>query len=293
MKQKLGLALYAGGNHIFYNIGVLKYFHEKGFRFDTLATYSAGGAVLPCLISKDFDIAITKFKKLTIPNKKNFYPENLFSSKDIFPHDLIYKTAINSFLDFEKTKKFHKELRLIVSTIPSNSILAPILGLAAFLFLTIYGITKKVSNSFFIKLFKKLFCVHGEVVDVRSLKSKEDMLRILLGSSTIYPFIKMRPYNKNRYMLDGKMSMLTPIGILGDCTHVISIHAHYTFPTKRNNLTQIFPIKTVSNGPLDYTGTSYIGAFEQGYSEGAIHYKEIKNLPFFVDKPAEKFVLKK
>ena len=42
---------------IFYIAGVLKFFIEKGLRFDAVATYSAGSAILPFLIDDNLEDA--------------------------------------------------------------------------------------------------------------------------------------------------------------------------------------------------------------------------------------------
>ena len=57
--KRNGLAIYAGGNHIFYIAGVLRFFIEKGLRFDAVATYSAGSAILPFLERFPFRLPIS------------------------------------------------------------------------------------------------------------------------------------------------------------------------------------------------------------------------------------------
>jgi hypothetical protein len=281
-KPRLGLALYAGGNQVFYCAGVLKYFIEKGLQFDVISTYSAGGAILPCLIIGDLDLAIRTFKLLTNANRKNVYIEHIFKKGEIFPHDTIYKTAIDIELCYDDFVHYDKEIRLIVSTFKTQALWVPAIGLTSFLIFFLYALTSKITKSFFLRLFKSFFRIKGEIYDLRKCKSKEEILNLILGSSTIYPFIKIRKNRTHNYMLDGKLSMLTPIGVLNDCSHVLSIHAHYTFPVSRENSYQIFPLKKVEIGPLDYVGSEhYLKAYEQGYSEAERHYESLTMTPFF------------
>jgi hypothetical protein len=83
-------------------------------------------------------------------------------------------------------------------------------------------------------------------------------------------------------MLDGKLSMLTPIGELRDCTHVLSLHAHYSSAPRRENLIQIFPKCPIECGRFDYVGEgSSTSAFEHGYADGPHQRALIGDAPFF------------
>jgi len=278
--EKLGLAIYAGGNHIFYVAGVLKYLFEHGLKYDALATYSAGGAILPLIVSNIFDEKIEVFKKLTDNNKQNFYGTHILSGRYPFPQDSIYKKTILKTLDVDDIRNCEKDIRVIVSTFRSTRFFAPLIAAISFIFLAFYGATKKYTKLHILRLFKYLFSIKNQVVSLNELSSKKEIVNYILGSSTIFPFIKLRKL-KNEYMLDGKFSMLSPIGELRDCTHVLSIHAHGTVVPDRDNLYTLFPYEKVKAGPLDYAGSeSFLSAYKQGYEEGAKHFSSIKDTPF-------------
>lgn len=278
--MKKGLAIYAGGNHIFYILGVLEYLFERGIQFDAVATYSAGAAIVPFLIDGHFERAIDIFSRCLDENDRNFYWRHLFTRARVFPHDEIYSRAIDEIVDFDQTAQYDKPLRVIVSEFGSHKHGDGFVGVCAFASLLLNRYSTKTTPSVFLTAFKSTFSVKGQVIDLRHCKSKDEICNLILGSSTIYPFIQLRRRGGNT-MLDGKMSLLGPIDILQDCEHVLSIHAHHSFVTQREGLASLFPKRKVTTGPLNYVGSSEIkSAFAQGYAEGRQHYEQLRQSPF-------------
>lgn len=279
--MKNGLAIYAGGNHIFYILGVLKYFFERRLKFDAIGTYSAGAGILPFLIDGNFERAIDIFARHLDKNSRNIYWQNIFTRERVFPHDEIYRRTISEIINYEKTIEYDKPLRVVVSEFKSRIFGDSLVGVCAFVALLLNRYSKKTTPSIFLTTFKSVFSVKGDVIDIRKCKSKDDILNVILGSSTIYPFIQLRRRGGNT-MLDGKMSLMSPVDILEDCENVLSIHAHHTFLTQRNGLVSVFPINKVKVGPLNYVGSSEIkSGFAQGYEEGKQLYERLKQSPFF------------
>ena len=279
--KRNGLAIYAGGNHIFYIAGVLKYLTEKGLQFDAVATYSSGSAILPFLIDGDFGAAPTIFGKLLDQNSRNIYPANLFTRADVFPHDQIYSTAVHSIVDFKKATEYTRPLRVIVSRYAGSEASSKIVGLLAMIALLANSLAKTATPSLFLTGFKSLFSITGEIVDIRQCASADELANVILGSSTIYPFIRIRRRD-GQAMFDGKLCLTSPIDALQDCENVLSIHAHHSFLPQRDHLTSIFPVSKVEVGALNYVGSAGIkSAFAQGYREGAQHYARLVNSSFF------------
>jgi hypothetical protein len=84
-------------------------------------------------------------------------------------------------------------------------------------------------------------------------------------------------------MLDGKLSLVSPVGVLEDCEQVLSVHAHHSFLPVRSGLSSVFPLSKVRVGPLNYVGSQGIkSAFAQGYTEGQEHYARLRNSSFFL-----------
>jgi hypothetical protein len=279
--MKNGLAIYAGGNHIFYIAGVLKRLFERGLKFDAVATYSSGSAILPFLIDGKFEDAPRIFGPYLDLNARNFYPANLFSGKDVFPQDRIYSGAISEIVEFGKTAAYPKPLRVIVSELESGAFPDWLVGSCSVVALALNNLAQTDTPSVFLTGFKRFFAVEGDVVDVRQCKSKAEIVQVILGSSTIYPFIHIRR-RAGRLMLDGKLSLVSPVAALQDCDQVLSIHAHHSFLPVRAGLHSIFPLSKVRVGPLNYVGSEGIkAAFAQGYSEGEVHYARLASSSFF------------
>lgn len=279
--MKNGLAIYAGGNHIFYIAGVLKRFFEKGLKFDAVATYSAGSAILPFLINETFEQAPEIFGPYLDANARNLYLANLFTGRDVFPQDRIYSSAIAEIVEFDKTATYPKPLRVIVSELESGAFPDGFVGACSVVALALNNLAKTDTPSIFLTAFKRFFAVAGDIVDVRQCKSKEEIVEVILGSSTIYPFISIRR-RAGRLMLDGKLSLVSPVAALQDCDNVLSIHAHHSFLPVRDGLQSVFPLSKVTVGPLNYVGSQGIkSAFAQGYSEGEAHYARLANSSFF------------
>jgi len=284
VNKRNGLAIYAGGNHIFYIAGVLKFLIEKGLEFDAVATYSSGSAILPFLIERRFDAAPEIFAKLLDRNTRNFYSANIFTNDDVFPHDNIYSSAVRSIVDFGKATEYDKPLRVIVSEFSGSDTSSKAVGLLAMVAMLLNSLAKTATPSIFLTTFKSVFSIDGEIVDIRKCASADEIADVILGSSTIYPFIRIRRRH-GRAMFDGKLCLMTPVGALDDCENVLSIHAHHSFLPQRDNLTSIFPISKVQVGPLDYVGSAGIkSAFAQGYGEGSQHYAHLENSSFFSNR---------
>jgi predicted acylesterase/phospholipase RssA len=281
--KKTGLAIYAGGNHVFYIIGVLKRFIEKGLKFEAVATYSSGSAILPFLIDNNFQEAPEIFGERLDRNERNFYPTHLFTGEDVFPHDHIYSSVISDTIDFNKATEYEKPLRVIVSEFESRGSADAFIGILALIAMTLNSVSRTSTPSVFLRLFKTLFSISGDIVDIRKSRSKEEIADVILGSSTIYPFIRIRR-RAGRSMLDGKVCLISPVEALDDCEHVLSIHAHHSFLPQREGLTSLFPISKVSVGPLNYVGSAGIkSAFAQGYEEAEQHYARLSHSAFFSD----------
>lgn len=278
MTKNLGLAIYAGGNHVFYIAGLIKYFQEQGLKFDVLATYSSGAAITPYILNNNIDDAIKVFKDLTKDNKKNFYFSNLFSkSKPALPHNYIYSTAIEQSVERNNFPK-NTPCRVITSGFKGNRYIT---ATSAFIIIMMHYLTYNFNKNIFFKLFKKVFNIKANIIELNNLSNKQDISNVIIGTSTIPPFIKIRRFN-NLFMLDGAHSLITPIDALDDCENVLVINTNHVHRVTRSGVIQISPINKITENPLNYAGSqSFLNIFNQGYAEAPIHYEKIKDSDFF------------
>lgn len=278
-KYKIGLAVFAGGNHIFYIMGLLKSLLDKGLVFDVLSTYSAGSAIVTDILNNTLDKPFIHFKKLLEENEKNFYLENLFSNKDVMPHNTMYSDVVEHILIPQVIERSDKIVRVISTRI--NSCCPRSKALLAMLSLLVYSKTKKTIGEDILRVVKKLFKFESITFTNQDFSSNERAFNIVMGSSTIYPFIKLHSLDGEFY-IDGKHGMVSPIDILSDCEHVLSLHAHDTWPTPRPNLIQHFPPQKVKVSPLDYTDAKGIEvAYLHGISDGVNLARKLQNSIFF------------
>jgi predicted acylesterase/phospholipase RssA len=265
-KYKVGLAVFAGGNHIFYIMGLLNSLLSKGLTFDVLSTYSAGSAIVGDILNDSLDKPFLYFKKLLKINKKNIYLENIFNNKEIFPHNRMYTDVIEHILLPQLIQNSDKVVRVISTRI--NSSFPRTKAFLSMLSLLAYSKTKKTIGEDLLRIVKRLFKLESVIFTNQDFSSYERSLNIILGSSTIYPFIKLHSVD-GKFYIDGKHGMVSPIDVLSDCEHVLSLHAHGSWPTLRPNLVQHFPPQKVKVSPLDYTDAKGIEiAYQRGISDG-------------------------
>ncbi|MES9906870.1 MAG: hypothetical protein ABW168_29850 [Sedimenticola sp.] len=283
--SRLGLAIYAGGNHSFYIAGVLKYLRENGLVFDVVSTYSASSGVYPYFISDRYEKGMEQFLKCFGDNRKNIDLGGLFKGRYIFPHDAIYecmvRNAVKEYVYIED-KGVHVEARIILSSFKSNSLLYRIVGLFSFLALMLYSKTKRTRGNYYLDLFKKVFGVCNEVFVVKpgEAPNLDDLHFNIMGSSTLYPFIKIRKY-ADKYMLDGKFSSENPITLLEDCDWVLSIHGHYSHVPDRENHIMLLPDRKLKYSVTDYSSNEpMVKLFEFGYKDGARLIDKLHGTPF-------------
>lgn len=197
----------------------------------------------------------------------------------VFPHNNIYESVVRKILSNDDICHSNTIVRVIATGYYGP--FAPFVAFIGMLALLVYSKNKDTFGEKILKFYKKIFRLKELIYTNNDFCNQELAIKIILGSSTIYPFIKLKKIDK-LILIDGKHSMLNPVDMLNDCRYVLSIHAHKTWPIQRDNLFSIFPLKRVEVHPMDYTNPQAIKkAYHQGIREGLIHYRSIKNSPFF------------
>ncbi|MFQ6549763.1 patatin-like phospholipase family protein [Aestuariibius sp. 2305UL40-4] len=282
--MKRGLAIYGGGNYIFYIAGVLNRLIERGLQFDASASYSAGAALIPAVISKNIDVLLNFYCAQSFDRLGAYNNQNMAWFDRIFSRDAAYFRILRNSYDFGSIQSSQKDIRVIFATYESRILGGRIVALGGLAALAAYARSRRLAGQTALTLFKRCAGLRADIVDMRTCTTRDEAIHIVQGSSTIYPFIKIRSH-KGRYMLDGKFALLSPIAALDDCDRIISVHGSYTFPVKRKNLVQIGPNRPLNAKPFELIDREGVfGLFERGTADADSHYESIAKLGFFDDR---------
>jgi hypothetical protein len=283
--MRQGVAIYAGGNYVFYIAGILDCLCEHGLRHDAIATYSAGAALVPGLLSGRVSEAYESYLASLDAARRPGDDATANRWTRPFPHDALYSRLLDEFIDFDVTRRSPYDVRVIVSTFSAGALGARLIGLGGLLALGSYAVTRRLIGRRALAAFKRLAGIEPLVVDLRHCQDRAEAIRLVLGSSTVYPFLRLRTYNK-RYMLDGKFSLVSPIAALDDCTHIVSVHAYYTFPDRRPGVVQLAPTEPLGVGPFELPEPGKLRAlYQRGRADGERHMTQLLDLGFAFDQP--------
>lgn len=275
-----GLAVYGGGNYIFYIAGVLSRLQERGFHFEAVAGYSAGAALMPAIVSGRINEAVNTFCELLLQAKVDGEASGPWWRQAV-SRDWTYSYMLERHYDFEAIRSSEKDIRVIVATYQSDVLCGRPVALGGLIALALYNRSKRFAGALALDLFKTCAKVRAEVIDMRACKTRNEAIHIVQGSSTIYPFIKVRSY-RGRRMLDGKFALLSPIAALDDCDRIVSVHGSYSFPVERPNLLQIGPRRPLDIRPfepIERDGVERL--FERGTEDAERHCETMARAGFF------------
>jgi hypothetical protein len=260
--NKVGVFLEPGGNKSFFTNGVLKIFYKEEIKLDHLIGFSSSSAILFTHLFGCHDYSLNIFKNKLKENEHNFY----FNKKEIFPHNKIYKSAITEMFNTygnlinnktsytiiatQTTLKFKKIKGFIVTIAMSLSLLK----------INIKPLVKKILK------IKPLYVQSDEIKKM----SQQNIINLIMGSSTIYPFIKLHTLNK-KLILEGNLAEAEPIKLLSKFDKKIFIHITQGNTKIENNILHIYSSQPIPNDILNYTNDSEI---ETLYNNGE---KEVKN----------------
>ena len=275
-----GLAVYGGGNFIFYIAGVLNRLQERGLQFEAVASYSAGAALMPAIVSGRINEAVEAFCDLLLLSDSPHQQSVRWWRKAI-SRDETYAKVLDRHYDFDAIRQSEKDARVIVATYGSDVLCGRPVAIGGLVALALYNRSKRFAGARALELFKRCAGIVAEVVDMRVCKTRAEAIHIVQGSSTIYPFINVRSREGKR-MLDGKFAMLSPIAALDDCERIVSVHGSYTFPVQRPNLLQIGPRRPLGVRPFETIDRREVKRlFDCGSLDADLHYDTMARIGFF------------
>lgn len=247
--NNVGIFLKPGGNKVFFVNGVLKVFAQEGIKVDHLIGYSSSSAILFAHLFSCHDFIVDIFGHKLKNNKKNFY----LCRKNKFPHTDIYKGAVQEMFLQEHVVCDNNTSYVVIATKTSKAFMK-IKGLIATISLILEKIGVKA-----IPFFKSVCKVSDFCYDSRySHKlSTEQLINLIVGSSTIYPFITLHTL-ENFVILDGAIATVDPMMYLHNFSKKIIIHTKMGETRIEDNVLHIYSSQKISHNILDYTDDSAI-----------------------------------
>jgi len=237
--NKVGVFLEAGGNKAFFVCGVLKKFCEKNIKVNHLIGLSSSSSILFTHCFKCHDEMLEIFANKLKKNKKNFY-----FLDEHFPQSNIYESSIRYMFKYYDKKKIDMDYTIIASHCSKK--LKKTKGI--FATITMAFENKKFS---YIKIFDKVFDVKSFVVDSSMKLDNESLINIIMGSSTIYPAIKLHEYN-NELILEGNLARINQKQMLKNFDKKIIIHTDKGKTKVEDDILHIYSKYKIPNNILDY-----------------------------------------
>jgi len=267
--NKIGVFLGSGGNKVFFVNGVLKVFAEEKINLDHLIGLSSSSAVLFIHLLNCHEHSLDIFGNRLKKNKHNFY----FNKKEKFPHNKIYKSAITEMFNTYGLPKNNKISYTIIATQTEpkskkiKGLIATLVMGLKFLKINILPGIKKILE------IKPLYIQSDEIKKM----SQKEITNLIMGSSTIYPFIKLNVLNE-KLILEGDLAEVDPIKLLAKFDKKIIIHTTRGNTEIKNNILHIYSSQPIPNDILDYTDDTTIRTlYENGKKDTQDNLDLIKN----------------
>lgn len=230
----------------------------------------SAGAAMACFVFADCGLeALDYFKEITGRNPKNFYPENMFNSRPVFPHLGMYRSTLLKFLTPERLEILRRgpDLRILMSRPPvwAGPRLAVLCGYICYqLEKTLYAplhpvLAERVG-------FKPV------IAAIRACTTPEQLADLILASSCTPPFTPVLRWN-GRVVLDGGLIDNVPEKALTDLNGTILYlltrrYSAKTIPVIPGR-TYVQPSRPVGISKWDYTSPGGIqDAYDLGREDG-------------------------
>lgn len=252
--NKVWVFLGSGGNKVFFVNGVLKVLEKENIHIDHLIGLSSSSAILFAHLFSCHNYILEIFWNKLKENKKNIY----FLWNEKFPHSKIYKSTVESMFSNYRNKENNKTSYSIIATQTT-----PFLKKTKGIFSTIGMWFQEIwINSF--SVLNKLFSISKISYDSRTSKklSDNDLIKLIMWSSTIYPFIGLHTLN-DKLILEWKLAEINPIDYLSEFNKKIIIHTKFGETSIKDWVLHIYSSQEISNNVLDYTDDSKIRKLQE------------------------------
>ncbi|MFA7310182.1 MAG: patatin-like phospholipase family protein, partial [Candidatus Paceibacterota bacterium] len=239
-KYRCSLFLEAGGNRVFFVNGVLKVLAQEGIHIDHVMGFSSSSAVLFAYLNNANDDILRVFADRLRANKSNFY----FFTRPHFPHTAMYASSVSYLLGLPRMRS--GIAYSIIAARTSSRFAVERALLASFALALKYSLHIPIAP-----LTRLLGIGSITVTDVDDL-GKDELLDLIVGSSTIYPFIGLH-YFKGSLLLDGALTEPEPALLNESSERVIIIHTAQGMTREDGSVLHMYSDSVIPLNVLDYT----------------------------------------
>ncbi len=241
-RHKLGIFLEGGGIRTFYGGGVIDEIKNLGIKPDFYVGISASAGTIFGGMFNCSDKIIEIFGKKCDDNSKNFY----FFRKPHFPHNEMMEEALIEIFKKCIKKPNNKEWEIISGiTVKKKTYLKTHLVLYLMILKNIFHI-----NLF--KYFRKFLDIREKMINNNDKMEGKEIVNFIMGSSSIYPFIKSH-YYENNLLVEANCLDLNYEKCLGNCKKGIVIYNQEGKSYMKNNILHLYSTQKLEWNILDYT----------------------------------------
>jgi len=197
-----------GGSRCFWQAGFWSVYDPDRTRTPTRVVAVSAGSAIACLVfAGRIEFGLRYFKQQTARNRRNFYPARLLTGGAPFPHEQIYRDAINATIDAAAFEALRRGPNIQIAMAAPPRWLGPQTGFLVGALA--YDVERRMSHAIHPRL--------GRALGFRSLlgtthdcATPTALADLILASSGTPPFTPSATFN-GRTVLDGGMFDNVPV----------------------------------------------------------------------------------
>jgi predicted acylesterase/phospholipase RssA len=270
------IVMQGGGICCFWQAGFLsRIAQEIPLQPKGIFAVSAAAGIACAFVADRLEFSVDWFKSAASKNPKNFYPENLFSSRPMFPHADIYRRLLEAVFEGEAFQKLRNgsEVHVLLARPPRACPTLAAVLLGALLFAVRLNASRDVWER--VRQWSRF---SSEYVSTRRCASTSDVADLILASSCTPPMTPLYRF-AGRPSLDGGLLESVPRSALmeqaeqgGGRTLILMTKTPSRVLRGRANDVLVHPSKPLTTSPWDYTNPSAIDALVSLGRNDAEHF---------------------
>lgn len=263
-----GIVFAGGGCRCFWQAGFFSVVAPQLELAPKRVAAASAGAALGCVsLAGRAHEAIENFKARAKDNPRNIYPERLFSSESVFPHESLFRDVVTKTMDAEAfaTLRAGPEIHVALTRPPNSRLpLAPkmVAGLMAY---QLERLTRRRIHCDW----PKQMGFQVEWVRADHCESVDELTELLLHTSCTPP-ITPAFYRSGAPVFDGGLADNVPLAALPDCNKVlVLLTRRFEVLPQSDRVLYTQPSAAIQINKWDYTDPEGIqDAFDLGRRDG-------------------------